>query len=56
VLTLEGPPVALVAHGMLLAAVWHSGAPSVHRDQVSETSTRQDMLSALARLGCLTWE
>ena len=34
VLALEGPPVALVGHDVLLAAVWHSGAPSIHRDQV----------------------
>lgn len=34
--------MALAAHDVLLAAVWHSGAPSVHRDQASLTATDTD--------------
>ena len=31
---MEGPPVALVASGDLLAAVWHTGPPASPKDQV----------------------
>ena len=33
VLTLPGAPVALAAHGHLLAAVWHAGPPTATGDQ-----------------------
>lgn len=32
-ISLAGPPVALAAHGHLLAAVWHAAAPTPSGDQ-----------------------